>query len=106
MYGNPSGAPSYAGQLAGTLNEVKTPRLSEVQEQVVRGQKLTERMNDRLKSLYDRLQPVLRQTGSGQLAQEAPKPTLVGHANALSNHNDQLDMMDSGLADILDRLEL
>jgi hypothetical protein len=81
-------------------------RLSQVQEQVQRGAKITERLEAKLKSLYERLQPVLAQTGSDANSAGNPKPTLVGHANALSNHNDQLELLDSGMAEILDRLEL
>ncbi len=82
-------------------------RLSEVQEQVERSSKVTERLQEKFKSLHERLQPVLRSTGSANTDRgESPKPTLVGHANALSNHNDQLEMLDAMLGDILDRIEL
>jgi hypothetical protein len=81
------------------------PRQSQVQEQVSRSAKVIERMEHKLASLYERLQPVLASAPSGENQKES-KPTLVGHAQSLSNHNDQLEVLDSVLGDILDRLEL
>jgi hypothetical protein len=89
--------------------QARTPppaRLSEVQEQVQRGQKLTGRLLERVKMLNERLSSVLSSGSGSQAGADSPKPTLVGHANALSNHNDQLEMVDLMLSDILDRLEL
>ena len=103
-YGNPSAAPSYSA-LAGSQNQ--PARLSEVQQQVERSQAAIERMQEKMKSLFARLQPVLRSTTPSQEGKDAmARPALVGHANALSNHNDQLEQIDMGLAEILDRLEL
>ena len=94
--------------MAAGLAQTSNPaRMTQVGSEVERSAKLTSMMSEKLSSLYARLQNVLRETSP-----EAPedtasvKPTLVGHAMALSNHNDQLDRIDSGLADILDRLEL
>ena len=80
-------------------------RQTEVQTQVERGQKVTACIGEQLDTLHNRLQPLLRSTSSGQTGAEPPKPTLVGHAQALSNHNDQLEGMSRSLGDILDRLE-
>ncbi len=103
-YGNPSAAPNYGG-IAGASNQ--PARLSEVQQQVERGQAAIERMQEKMKSLFARLQPVLRATVPQQEGKDAmARPALVGHANSLSNHNDQLEQIDSGLAEILDRMEL
>lgn len=93
----------------GTTKELaqqpKEIRASQVQQQVDRGIAIMARMEEKMKSLYMRLQPVLSDappTG----AETNPKPTLVGHAQALSNHNDQLQALDVAFGDILDRLEL
>jgi len=80
-------------------------RQSQVQEQVQRGARILSTIEEKMKALFDRLQPVLQITPSGQ-GEANPKPTLVGQAMALSNHNDQLEMIDSQLADILNRIEL
>lgn len=97
---------AYANQLNSGVGTANPSRISEVQEQVQRSSKVTERLQEKFKSLHDRLQPILRSTGTGESRPESPKPTLVGHANALSNHNDQLEMLDAILGDILDRIEL
>ena len=96
--------PSYGG--VSVAQQAQPARLSQVQEQVERGSKIVARLEGKLKSLYDRLSPVLAQTGSSQEGPATPRPTLVGHATALSNHNDQLELLDSGMAEILDKLEL
>jgi hypothetical protein len=101
-------APSYGGGLAqGSALNQPVSRMPQVQEQVVRGQNIMGRIEEKMKSLFDRLQPILTQQPTEQAGRgESPKPMLVGHANALSNHNDQLDSFDTALANILDRLEL
>ena len=83
-------------------------RLSEVQAQVERSSNVIGRLGDRMKLLNERLGSVLRNTSSLAKGSETspPRPTLVGHATALSNQNDQLDLIDEALNDILDRLEL
>lgn len=103
MAQNAPGYPASASQ-----NMANAVRRSEVQEQVERSANLVGRLEDRIKLLNERLSPVLRSTSSmlenGKTS--APRPTLVGHATSLSNHNDQLDVLDTVIADILDRLEL
>ena len=88
-----------------TPGVIKDRPPSQVQEQVQRGARILSAIEEKMKALFDRLQPVLQITPSGQ-GEANPKPTLVGHAMALSNHNDQLEMIDSQLADILNRIEL
>lgn len=83
------------------------PRVSQVQQEVERGAKLMSCIEEKIKSLYARLQSVLSDNRSDKESTgPSPKPMLVGHAVALSNHNDQLDQTDRALGDILDRLEL
>lgn len=82
-------------------------RQSHVQEQMQRSACVVKSISDRMSLLLERLQPVLRmEPQGGQTGKDAPKPTLVGHANALSNQSDQLEIIDSYLSSILDRLEL
>ena len=97
-------APQYAKNV---VQDNPSARMSQVQEQVVRSQNIMGRIEEKMKSLFDRLNPLLSQNTPDQAGRgEAPKPMLVGHANALCNHNDQLDSVDAALASILDRLEL
>src|ERR1700752_4293530 len=81
-------------------------RQTEVQSEVERSAKLTSCIEEKMKTLYNEC--VLRTSPPtvGQNEQKSPKPTLVGHAMALSNHNDQLAQFDYVLGDIIDRLEL
>ena len=82
-------------------------RMSQVQEQVSRGANIVGRMEEKLKTLFDRLGPVLVDVPPTDAKEAAnPRPVLVGHANALSNHNDQLEFIDGALGQIIDRLEL
>ncbi len=100
----------YDGRIAGSQQAAPTSqaRLTQVQEQVERGCLVNERIEQKLSNLRDRLAPVLANVPSqpGSDANKVPQPTLVGHANALSNHNAQLETFDAVLGDILDRLEL
>lgn len=100
LTGNAAPQQQYKGDTAATQ------RLSEVQEQVQRSGNIMEHIEEKFKSLYTRLQPVLHPEQQSEGKSPSPKPTLVGHANALSNHNDQLDSLDQALGSILDRLEL
>jgi hypothetical protein len=63
-------------------------------------------IEEKMKSLYVRLEGVMVSQGPTGGDEARAKPTLVGHAMALSNHNDQLDRFDAMLGDILDRLEV
>lgn len=81
-------------------------RVSEVQREVERGNSVTKSLDSRIQLLVNRLNSVLRSVAEEDANPAQTRPVLVSHANALSNHNDQLEMMDSYLASILDRLEL
>jgi hypothetical protein len=85
---------------------IEAPRLTQVQEQVGRSMRLMASIDERMNSLYVRLQPVLSEAQKRSGESGTPKPTLVGHAQALSNHNDQLEVFLDSLGDLLDRLEL
>jgi hypothetical protein len=97
-----------SGGLATYQNHpAEVARPSHVQEQMHRSACVIKSISDRVSLLMERLQPILRvEPQSGQAGKDAPKPTLVGHANALSNQNDQLEMVDLYVLSILDRLEL
>ena len=84
-------------------------RQSEVQQQVERSARVVDNMDKKFAMLSNRLDSVLRSMPTlqeGRKEAPVPKPVLVGHATALSNHNDQLERFDEILSDILDRLEL
>jgi hypothetical protein len=99
------------GEIPGTLRAPQVgqteapPKMSQVQEQMERAANITEKLLDRVNLLHSRLGPVLRTAPEGKGQSEA-KPTLVGHAMALSNHNDQIGMACACVDDILERLEL
>lgn len=100
------------GQLGQTMNPsaagyAEVPkRVSEVQREVERGNSVTKSLDSRIQLLGNRLNSVLRSVAEEGANPAQTRPVLVGHASALSNHNDQLEMMDSYLSSILDRLEL
>ena len=81
--------------------------ISQVQSQVQRSQVMIENLSQRLHALRERLAPVLRENKEPEGSKaSAPTPILVGHAEALSNHNEQLGMLVDFVEDVLNRLEL
>lgn len=101
-----------AGALAPSLGAVQNQREqpsreSHVGSQMSRQGKIIQTLHEQFSTLEQRLQPVLRSTPpntTGQSGQE--KPSLVGHAMALSNQNDQLENLSIFMSDILERLEI
>lgn len=83
-------------------------RESHVGKEMNRASRLVEGIAKLTVQIGDRLNPVLRNEPSqaGIQNEKQPRPTLVGHANALSSQNDQLQLIQDALAGILDRLEL
>jgi len=110
MYGQQA-VPQASGLIGGAAQGAQNmpSRMTQVQEQMEIAAKLTACIEEKLKSLYSRLQSVLisgETTSRIEEANKTPQPVLVGHASALSNHNAQLNQIDQVLAVILDRLEL
>lgn len=106
-YNNPSAATAQYGGIGGGVQSQEA-RPTHVQGQMQRSQVIVESLESKLKSLFNRLEPLLRPvppTATENNKQEI-RPSLVGHANALSNHNDQLERMDQALSELLDRIEL
>jgi hypothetical protein len=99
MYGEIGGLAREQGQ----QNEVA--RLSQVQKEMERAATISEHLLKAVGELRARLSPLLRSTPEGK-GEQSSKPTLVGHAMALSNHNDQISSALCALTDILERLEL
>jgi len=81
-------------------------RQSHVQSQMERQGSLIGRIAERLGELEARLQPILRSEPPTPGMEACERMSLVGHANALSNQNDQLERVDAVLAGIIDRIEL
>lgn len=97
------------GQNATAEAGISPVRTGHVTSQMERAQKLTEQLAANLKELDSRLQPILRSSQSQQAGKAdatPPKPILVGHAQGLSNHNDQIESAVSFVESILDRIEL
>src|SRR6185312_6124043 len=83
-------------------------RQGHVQSQMERQGSLIGHIAERLGELEARLQPILRSEPQPPTSgmEGCEKMLLVGHANALSNQNDQLERVDAVLAGIIDRIEL
>jgi len=85
-------------------------RQTHVQTQMERQGSAIMRLTDLIQNLERRLEPVLRGGSpatpdrNGQI--KPPQPSLVGHATAISNQNDQLDSLTVAIEGMLDRLEL
>lgn len=79
---------------------------SHVQSQMERSAALAEELKGTVDKLEERIAEVLRQEPEPGSTQEGKVPMLVGHAVALSNHNDKLEYLCSRLNSILNRLEL
>jgi hypothetical protein len=97
------------GEIGGLAREQSqqkdVARVSQVQEQMERAATISEHLLKVVGELRARLSPLLRSIPEGK-GEQGSKPTLVGHAMALSNHNDQISAALCGVTDILERLEL
>jgi hypothetical protein len=84
--------------------------LSQVEAQVETGAHFAARIEEKLKSLSERLQPVLSKPETAGLSGGAmtapPTPILVELAAALAKNNDQFARCEGQLTAILDHLEL
>jgi hypothetical protein len=91
-----------------TVNQSGSQRESHVGSQMSRQGHLIEKLSSGMDSLESRLSSILRgiPPSPSQPSNKEPKAVLVGHAEAISNQNDQLEHAVEQLFQILERLEL
>lgn len=98
-----------SGSSALKTDQVNESRETHVQSQMNRQGESILSLTNLAETLERRLAPVLRDIPPAptQGTQNASiKPSLVGHAQAISNQTDQLEMLRQQLSMVLDRLEL
>jgi hypothetical protein len=98
------GIPSRAYPETAQQNQVA--RETHVSSQMGRQGTLIEALTKQLHSLEVRLKPVLRDVPPQPSNPDKEKMSLVGHAIALANQNDQLENLVQFVSEIYDRLEL
>lgn len=90
------------------LSQGQERRSGQVSNEMERGAQMVQRIETYVSELHTRLEPILQSKpiGSDKPPASSPRPSLVGHATALQNHNDQLERIADELQWICSGIEL